>query len=255
MSATETLLWSSEDLMVVSAARMLRGYETCFVGIGLPSAAAILARATVAPELYLIYESGTFGAKPTRLPLSVADSTLAETAQTVIPVPEVFNYWLQPGRIAVGLLGTAQVDRLGNLNSTVIGPEYERPMLRLPGAGGAPEITSACGEIIILVRQSRRTFVERLDFRTSIGFGDASTTRQKLGLMGAGPRAVVTDLGVYEPDPDTGELVLTCLHDGVTVEAARAASGWELRNAPTVATLPLPSAQELYALHTLQSAD
>jgi glutaconate CoA-transferase, subunit B len=247
---TENTAWTPDDLMVVAAARLLVDVATCFVGIGLPSAAAIVARKTCSPDLYLVYESGTLGPNPTRLPLSVADPALADSAQVIIPVPEVFNYWLQSGRIAVGVLGTAQIDRFGNLNSTIIGSDYHTPSLRLPGAGGAPEIAAACRETIVIVRQSRRTFVETLDFRTTIGRGDGGTTRTLLGLPGSGPRAVVTDIGVYEPDA-TGELVLTWLQPGVTVDEARLASGWRLRTAPTVRELRPPSREELAALSTL----
>ena len=158
--------------MTVTAARLLAGRMTCFVGIGLPSEAANLARATHAPGLVLIYESGTIGAKPPALPLSIGDGILAETADTVVSVPEIFNYWLQPGRIDIGFLGAAQIDRFGNINTTVIGTDYAAPKVRLPGAGGAPEIAASCREVIVIVRQTRRAFVDRVDFVTSVGFGD-----------------------------------------------------------------------------------
>ena len=160
--------------MTVTAARALRDRMTCFVGIGLPSEAANLARATHAPRLVLIYESGTIGAKPGWLPLSIGDGILAETADAVVSVPEIFNYWLQPGRIDVGFLGAAQIDRFGNINTTVIGADYAEPKVRLPGAGGAPEIAASCREVIVIVRQTLRTFVERVDFVTSVGFGDGA---------------------------------------------------------------------------------
>src|SRR5712691_7178584 len=205
--------------MAVAAARRLRDGAVCFVGIGLPSRAANLARATHAPACVLIYESGTIGAKPAHLPLSIGDGELAETADAVVSVPEIFAYWLQAGRIDVGFLGAAQIDRYGNLNSTVIG-DYEHPKVRLPGAGGAPEIAASCRETFVLLRQSPRAFVERLDFRSSVGFGDGAGDRERLGLPGAGVTVVVTDLGLLEPDPETKELVLTHVHPGVTMEQA-----------------------------------
>src|SRR4249920_1483720 len=206
------MTYSADEMMTVAAARALRDGMTCFVGIGLPSAAANLARATHAPSLVLIYESGTLGAKPDRLPLSIGDGMLAETADAVVSVPEIFNYWLQPGRIDVGFLGAAQIDRFGNINTTVIGPSYAEPKVRLPGAGGAPEIAASCREVIVVLRQSRRSFVDRVDFVTSVGYGDGPGDRERLGLTGAGPRRVITDLGVLEPDPATRGLTMTGLY-------------------------------------------
>jgi glutaconate CoA-transferase subunit B len=168
-SALSELTYTADEMMTVAASRVLREGMTCFVGIGLPSAAANLARATHAPGLVLIYESGTIGAKPTELPLSIGDGILAETADAVVSVPEIFNYWLQPGRIDIGFLGAAQIDKFGNINTTVIGGDYEHPRVRLPGAGGAPEIAASCREVIVVVRQSSRSFVERVDFVTSVG--------------------------------------------------------------------------------------
>ena len=230
--------YSSDEMMTVAAARQLRNRMVCFVGIGLPSAAANLARATHAPECVLIYESGAIGAKPSRLPLSIGDGELAETADAVVSLPEIFNYWLQGGRIDVGFLSAAQIDPKGNLNSTVIG-RYDRPTVRLPGAGGAPEIARSSKEVIVIVRQSRRTFVERLDFLTSVGERTS---------------VVITDLGILRPDPATRELTLTCLHPGVSVEDVRAATGWTLRVAPDVAATPPPKAEELDALRALSGA-
>jgi glutaconate CoA-transferase subunit B len=224
--------YGADEMMAVAAARRLRNGTVCFVGIGLPSRAANLARATHAPGCVLIYESGTIGAKPIHLPLSIGDGELAETADAVVSVPEIFAYWLQAGRIDVGFLGAAQIDRHGNLNSTVIGA-YDRPKVRLPGAGGAPEIATCAREVFVMLRQTPRAFVERLDFRTSVG------TRVT---------AVVTDLGILEPDPESRELTLTRLHPGVTVEAARAATGWPLRVADEVETGEPPSPAELSAL-------
>jgi glutaconate CoA-transferase, subunit B len=246
--------WTADEMMSVAAARALRDDTACFVGIGLPSTAANLARRTHAPNLVLIYESGTIGAKPSRLPLSIGDGILAETAETVVGVPEVFNYWLQPGRIETGFLGAAQIDRFGNINTTVIGPDYQHPKVRLPGAGGAPEIAASCRQVIVIVRQSRRTFVERVDFVTSFGYGSGPGDRERLGLTGRGPVLVITDLGVLEPDPRTRELTLTSLHPGVTVERAREATGWELAVAAEVATTAPPTALELETLRALEAA-
>ncbi len=242
-----------DEMMTVAAARALADGMTCFVGIGLPSEAANLARATHAPGLVLIYESGTIGAKPGALPLSIGDGILAETADAVVSVPEIFNYWLQPGRIDVGFLGAAQLDRFGNINTTVIGPDYADPRVRLPGAGGAPEIAAACREVIVVIRQSRRAFVERADFVTSIGFGDGPGTRERLGLPGAGPRRVITDLGILEPDPDTCELTLTGIYPGVSVPDVRAATGWNLRVDPDLTEVAAPSDAELAALRALRA--
>ncbi|MEU5695891.1 CoA-transferase [Actinosynnema sp. NPDC020468] len=239
--------------MTIAAARALTGDRRVFVGIGLPSTAANLARRTHAPDLVLIYESGTLGSKPTRLPASIGDGILAETADAVISVPEVFNYWLQPGRIDVGFLGAAQLDRFGNINTTAIG-DYHHPKVRLPGAGGAPEIAASCGEVFVVVRQSRRSFVERVDFVTSFGHGRGGDARRELGLRGAGPTRVITDLGVFRPDPETRELVLTDLHPGVEVADVREATGWELRVAADLGRTPPPTDAELAALRTLKEA-
>lgn len=245
---------TTEETMIVNAARMLHGDQSCFVGIGLPSVAANLARETHAPDLFLIYESGCLGSKPTRLPLSIGDGDLALTATSVISVPEIFNYWLQAGRIDVGFLGVAQIDRMANINTTVIG-DYEDPKVRLPGAGGAPEIAASCGEVIVIVRHSRRTFVETVDFITSVGHGDGPGFREANGLIGKGPIAVVTDLGILRPDPETRELVLTDLHPGVTVEQVRDETGWDLTVAPQLETTAPPSDEELHLLRDLRGRD
>jgi glutaconate CoA-transferase subunit B len=245
--------WTADEMMTVAAARMLRDGTVCFVGIGLPSTAANLARRLHAPDCVLVYESGCIGAKPTRLPLSIGDGELAETADAVVSVPEIFAYWLQGGRISVGFLGAAQIDRFGNINSTVVG-SYTDPAVRLPGAGGAPEIAASAGEVIVIVRQTPRIFVPRCDFRTSVGFGDGPGAREKLGLRGAGPTVVITDLGVLRPDPATCELVLASLHPGVTVDDARAATGWELRVADVVGVTESPTEGELAALRALVAA-
>jgi glutaconate CoA-transferase subunit B len=242
---------TADDLMTVAASRALRDGTSCFVGIGVPSTAANLARRTHAPGLVLVYESGTIGAKPDRLPLSIGDGELAVTADAVVGVVEIFNYWLQPGRIDVGFLGAAQLDRFGNINTTVIGADYARPDVRLPGAGGAPEIAASCREVIVVVRQSQRTFVERVDFVTSVGFGAGPGDRERMGLRGRGPVQVITDLGVLEPDPETCELTLTHVHEGVDPEQARAATGWALAVADDVRALPPPTPRELEVLREL----
>jgi glutaconate CoA-transferase subunit B len=245
--------WTADEMMSVAAARTLRDGSSCFVGIGLPSTAANLARRTHAPALTLIYEAGAIGAKPDRLPLSIGDGILAETADAVVTVPEIFNYWVQPGRIDVGFLGAAQIDRFGNINTTVIG-DYDQPKVRLPGAGGAPEIAAGCGEVTVIVRQSARAFVERVDFVTSVGHGRGPGDRERLGLLGGGPARVITDLGVLEPDPESRELVLTAVHPGVTAEQAREATGWDLQVAAELATTPAPSDDELRALRDLNAS-
>lgn len=240
-----------DEMMTVAAARALRDGARCFVGIGRPSTAANLARRTHSPDLVLIYESGTIGAKPGRLPLSIGDGVLAETADAVVSVPEIFNYWLQPGRIDVGFLGAAQIDRYANINTTVIGDDYADPKVRLPGAGGAPEIAASCGEVIVIVPQSRRTFVDRVDFVTSVGFGTGPGDRHRLGLRGRGPTLVITDLGILRPDPQSCELTLTQLHPGVRLEQVTAATGWPLKVADALTTTDAPTAQELATLRQL----
>jgi glutaconate CoA-transferase subunit B len=227
--------FSSDEMMAVEAARRLANGTVCFVGIGLPSLAANLARLTHAPECVLVYESGTIGAKPTRLPLSIGDGDLADTADAVVSVPEMFAYWLQGNRIDVGFLGAAQIDRHGNLNSTVIG-DYDHPKVRLPGGGGAPEIATGVRDVFVMLRQTPRAFVEHLDFTTSVGDR---------------VRVVVTDLGILEPRD--GELTLVAVHPGVEVDAARSATGWELRVADDVRVTEPPSEIELSALRELEA--
>jgi glutaconate CoA-transferase, subunit B len=240
--------YTSDEMMTVAAARALTDGISCFVGIGLPSAASNLARATHAPGLVLIYESGAIGAKPDRLPLSIGDGILAETADAVISVPEIFNYWLQPGRIDVGFLGAAQIDKFGNINSTIIGGDYAHPKVRLPGAGGAPEIAASSKEVIVIVRQSRRTFVERVEFITSVGYGDGPGTRQRLGLRGKGPQKIITDLGILTPDPQTCEFTMTALFEGVTRDTVREQTGWDIQFAAEPELIAPPTAAELAAL-------
>ncbi len=248
--------YTSDEMMTVAAARALSGGMTCFVGIGLPSAAANLARAAHAPNLVLIYESGTIGAKPGRLPLSIGDGILADTADAVISVPEIFNYWLQPGRIDVGFLGAAQIDKYGNINTTIVGGDYASPKVRLPGAGGAPEIAACCEEVIVIVRQSRRTFVEKVDFITSVGYGSGPGTRERLGLRGKGPQKIITDLGVLTPDPRTCEFTMTAIFSGVSEETVRERTGWDVAIAapPELEIVTPPTAAELAALRKFRAA-
>jgi glutaconate CoA-transferase, subunit B len=228
--------YTADEMMAVEASRRLLDGDVCFVGIGLPSLAANLARATHAPDCVLIYESGTIGAKPAELPLSIGDGELAETALSVVSVPEMFGYWLQGERIDVGFLGAAQIDRHGNLNSTVIG-DYDSPKVRLPGGGGAPEIATSVREVFVMLRHSSRSFVERLDFRTSVGDR---------------VRVVVTDLGILEPEED-GELTLTHVHAGIHPSEAVGATGWKLRVATDVRQTQAPTEDELRALRSLRT--
>jgi len=244
--------YSGEEMMTVTAARQLRNGSVCFVGIGLPSAACNLARLTHAPELVLIYESGTVGTRPAVLPLSIGDGELAQSATCIVPLPEIFAYYLQRGRIDVGFLGAAQIDRFGNLNTTVIG-EYAHPRVRLPGAGGAPDIMTHAREVLIVMPQSPRSFVARLDFRTSCGFLEGGGARRASGCPGAGPKAVISDFGILRPHAETGELQLHAVYPGVSVAAVRAATGWPLQVADTVETLPPPLPVELASLRELQA--
>jgi glutaconate CoA-transferase subunit B len=245
--------YTSDELMAVEAARCLRDGDVCFVGIGLPSTAANLARLTHAPNLVLIYESGTIGTKPRVLPLSIGDGELAETADTVVSVPEIFAYWLQGGRIDVGFLGAAQIDRFGNLNTTVIG-KYDKPKTRLPGAGGAPEIAASAKEVLLILKQDARTFVERLDFLTTPGYLTGGDSRARSGAKGQGPTKVITDLCVLEPDPQTKELTLVQLHPGVDVERVRAATGWPLAVARELRQTPAPPENVLRVLRDLKAS-
>ena len=244
--------YTSDEMMTVSAARMLRNGQVCFVGIGLPSTASNLARLTHAPEAVLVYESGPIGAKPDVLPLSIGDGNLAETADTVVSTPEIFRYWLQGGRIDVGFLGAAQIDRHANINTTVIG-DYARPTVRLPGAGGAPEISALAKEVLIIVKHSERTFVDRLDFITSAGFLSGGDARQRAGIPGQGPTAVITDLCILRPETGSNECVVSSLHPGVTRETVRKKTGWPVRFAPDCGETAPPSAGELLVLRDLQA--
>jgi glutaconate CoA-transferase subunit B len=230
--------YTSEEMMTIAAARRFRDRATCFVGVGLPSVAACLARELHAPNITLVYESGAIGAKPTTPPLSIADPELAETADFIVGVPEIFAYWLQGGRIDIGVLGAAQIDRFANINSTVIG-DYNSPKVRLPGAGGAPHITANAREIVVILRQTPKAFVSRVDF--------LSTAPSK------GPTTVVTDLGILETDPATGELFLTSQYPGVTIDQVREATGWPLTIAAHLKETPAPSDEDLCALRQLNA--
>jgi glutaconate CoA-transferase subunit B len=232
--------WDAQELMTINAARELRDGLVCLVGVGPPNAAANLARRTHAPNTVLVYESGAIGAKPRRLPLSIGDDDLAETADELVSVPEMFNYWVGGGRIDVGFLGAAQIDRKGNINTTVIG-DYASPKVRLPGAGGAPEIAARSREVIVLVRHSKRVFVEKLDFVTSIGPAGA-------------PMVVITDLGVLRPTGEDGELVLTAVHTGVEADHVREATGWDLKVADDLQQTPPPTDEELETLRELRAS-
>jgi glutaconate CoA-transferase subunit B len=244
--------WTRDEMMTVAAARRLWDGCVCFVGIGLPSAACNLARLTHAPDIVLIYESGAIGTRPDILPLSIGDGELAETALCVVPLPEVFSYLLQAGRIDIGFLGAAQVDRFGNLNTTVIGP-YRNPRTRLPGAGGAPEIAAHARQTFVVMRASKRSFVEQLDFRTSAGFLEGGNARAATSACGAGPQAVITDFGVLTPAAETNELTLAALFPDATAEEARAAVGWDLAVAGTVDTIAAPTDHELSVLRALNA--
>jgi glutaconate CoA-transferase subunit B len=244
--------YTPNEMMTVAAARALKPSDVCFVGIGQPSAACNLARLTHAPGITLIYESGTIATKPNVLPLSIGDGELSETAMTTVSVPEMFRYWLQGGRITIGFLGGAQIDKYANLNTTVVG-SYTKPKVRLPGGGGAPEIATSCGEIFIIMNQSPRGFVERLDFVTSLGHGEGGAYREKLGVTTKGPTRLVTDLCIFEPDPETKEMIVTSIHPGVTRAQIEANTGWRVRYANEVAETPVPRADELAALRELHA--
>jgi glutaconate CoA-transferase subunit B len=242
-----------EETMTIAAAREVKDRQVLLVGVGPPNAAANLARRLHAPDAVLIYESGAIEAKPVRLPLSIGDDDLAETAAEIVSVPEMFNYWVGAGRIDVGFLGAAQIDRHANINTTVIG-SYEHPKVRLPGAGGAPEIAASSREVIVLLRQSKRSFVEKLDFTTSIGHGSGPGERERLGFTGGGPTVVITDLGILRPSPEDRELELVAIHPGVEVDQVREATAWPLRVREPLATTDPPSERELETLREMRAA-
>ena len=241
--------FSATEMMTIAAARALKNDDVVFVGIGAPSAACNLARLT---HITLIYESGTIGTKPDVLPLSIGDGELCETAVTTVSVPEMFRYWLQGGRISVGFLGGAQIDRFGNINTTVIG-DYHTPKIRLPGGGGAPEIASSCQKVFITMKQSLRGFVDKIDFYTSFGHGEGGDHRKRLGITTQGPMLLVTDLAVWEPDPISKEFTVTSLHPGVTRDAVQATVGWTVAFADSVTETPPPTTEELDVLRALHA--
>ncbi|HZO45775.1 MAG TPA: CoA-transferase subunit beta [Xanthobacteraceae bacterium] len=244
--------YTPNEMMTIAAARALRNEDVCFVGIGMPSAASNVARLTHAPGITLIYESGTIATKPDVLPLSIGDGDLCDTALTTVSVPEMFRYWLQGGRVTVGFLGGAQIDRFANLNTTVVG-SYDKPKVRLPGGGGAPEIASACGEIFIIMAQSKRSFASKLDFITSMGHGEGGDHRARLGLKTKGPTKLVTDLCIFEPDPQSKEMIVTSIHPGVTRDQINDNTGWPVRYAANVAASKAPTADELVILRELHA--
>ena len=227
--------FTKSEMMIVAAARELAGQRVCFVGVGLPNIAVNLAKRTVAPDLELVYEAGVFGSRPARLPLSIGDPTIVTGATAVTSMFELFAFYLQRGLIDVGFLGAAQIDRFGNINTTVIGDDYERPTTRLPGSGGACEIAINARQVFVIMRQSARSFVERIDFRTSPGNpgggADAARRRRDQGWNGSGPTVIVTDLGIYHFD-ERGEMRLDSLHPGATLDEARRTVTWDLAIAP-----------------------
>ncbi|MBE9553162.1 MAG: CoA-transferase subunit beta [Proteobacteria bacterium] len=244
--------FTPNEMMTIAAARALKNDDVCFVGIGAPSAACNLARLTHAPDITLIYESGTIGTAPDILPLSIGDGELCRTAITTVSVPEMFRYWLQGGRITVGFLGAAQLDKFGNINTTVVG-DYEHPKTRLPGGGGAPEIASSCGQIFITLKQAPRAMVEKIDFVTSMGHGKGGDDRAKHGLKTRGPTMMVTDLAVWKPDPETKEFTVATLHPGVTAEQMQESCGWTVRYADDLGETPAPTAEELEVLRDINA--
>jgi glutaconate CoA-transferase subunit B len=243
--------WSDEEIMTITAAKILKDKDTCFVGIGIPSTAAILAKAMHAPNLFLIYESGTVNTNPKKLPLSIGDGELANEALSVVGMPEIFNYWLQSGRIDIGFLGAAQIDKFANINTTYIGESYKSPKVRLPGAGGATEIAGACKKVVVILNQTKRSFVNKVDFVTSLGYGQGAGSREAYGLLGGGPSKVITNLGILEPDPKTFELGMTHLHPGVTKEQVRENTGWDVKFSANIQTTAIPGEIELKKIREL----
>jgi len=244
--------FTHEEMMTIAASRVLRNDDVCFVGIGAPSAASNLARLTHATQITLIYESGTIGAAPEVLPLSIGDGELYDSSVATVSVPEMFRYWLQGGRIDIGFLGAAQVDAFGNINTTVIG-SYSNPTVRLPGGGGAPEIATSCGKTYIVMAQSLRSMVMKLDFCTSLGHGQGYEHRMKLGINTQGPMLLVTDYAIWSPDPVTKEFVVQSIHPGRTRDEIQATCGWNVRYAIEVTETTPPSTEELYVLRRLRS--
>jgi len=238
--------YSSSELLTINAARLLRDGDVVFVGVGLPNLACNLARHTHAPNLLMIYEAGVIGAQPARLPLSIGDPTLVSGALSVCSMYDIFTFYLQRGNVDVGFLGGAQIDRFGNINATVIG-DYEHPKVRLPGSGGSMEIAAWANRCYIITPHQKRRFPEKVDFRTSAGFLNGRDKREEAKLRGGGPQAVVTDLGIMEPD-ETGELVLTALHPGKTFKEAHANTGWDLKQVQKLRITEPPTVEELRIL-------
>ena len=236
--------YTKNEMMIAASARTLGGEKICFVGVGLPNIVCNLAQRTVAPELQLVYEAGVFGARPTRLPLSIGDPTLVTGSTAVTSMFELFAFYLQAGLIDAAFLGGAQIDRHGNLNTTVIG-EYGNPKVRLPGSGGACEIAIHARRVLVIMRQAQRSFVERIDFRTSPGHSGNAEHDRARGWSGSGPTSVVTDLGTYGFDEGTGEMTLLTLHPGVSIDQVRESTGWEMRVSDDLGETPPPSDEEL----------
>ena len=242
--------YTPSEMMIVTAARALAGVHTVFVGVGLPNSACNLARRTVAPNLELIYESGVYGARPARLPLSIGDPALISGATSICSMADLFGLYLQSGRVEVAFLGGAQIDRFGNLNTTVIG-DWEHPKVRLPGSGGACEIAINAQQIFVIMRLRRRAFVEQLHFLTSPGHLDGAGERTRLEMPGSGPQLVVTDRCVFRFDEATAgakEMVLESLHPGVELAEVQAEVGWELKVAPDLVETKPPTEEELHLL-------
>lgn len=244
--------YTSDEMMAVAGARQISDGKVCLIGIGLPGTAALLAKRHHAPRAVLVYESGVLDAEPKTAPLSIGDHDLATSSRTIVSLPEMFNYWLQGGRIDIGFLGAAQIDRFGNINTTVIGP-YDKPKVRLPGSGGAPEIASAAGEIIVIMRHSTRGLVEKVDFVTTAGHLDGKTDRAGLGFLGSGPSRLVTDLGILSSDPVTKEFVLTGVYPGISAEDAVENTGWDLAVSDDLVELAEPSEEELCILRSVSA--
>lgn len=244
--------FTPDEMMTIAASRALKNDDVCFVGIGAPSAACNVARLTHAPDITLIYESGTIGTAPTVLPLSIGDGELCDTALTTVSVPEMFRYWLQGGRVSIGFLGAAQLDRFGNINTTVIG-DYEAPKTRLPGGGGAPEIASQSGEVYITMKQTRRGMVDKIDFYTSFGHGDGGDHRTRLGIDTKGPTMLITDLAIWRPDAESKEFTVVSMHPGVSRDDIQATCGWTVKFADTLAETPPPTELELSTLRDLKA--
>lgn len=233
------------EIMAFAAAREIKDGDVVFVGIGLPNVAVNLAQRTHAPRIQMVYEAGVYGARPERLPLSIGDPCLVTGALQIPSMADTFYYYLQGGHIDVGFLGAAQIDRFGNLNTTVIGSDYQRPQVRLPGSGGAAEISLLAAKTIIILPQKKGKFPERVDFITSVGYLEGGDSRERLGVPGRGPERVITDLGVYGFDPQTREMVLSQIHPGVSREEILATVGWPLRVAEPLEPTELPGEREI----------